>query len=398
MALNSIRPSYGSRARVGTLWEQAQQSEPRGPSNPLVFAATRSLSVGWSKRDEEKRLTGFMRAAEDKWQAPVTSLEKPAHVNDADWNAFKATKTIALVRSGRTPADVTDTIIRAAGSVDGEVIAPRNLFVQRYAPQGTPTGRTVVLAPGFLETGRNYVEQALILSARGDTVLVMDQQWAGLSEGARGGVDRGFGIARDVAAVAALADTPSIVIAGTSMGGLGAYIALRLNALGRINLEGKAMPRGVAGVLSSPYFARTRGIINGTLAASGRVPGLRNISLPALGVPILSHDQVSLRKIAAHAVNERVSGRAQAFHAPEADLARLTDMPVALDAPVYVMHAEQDPLADYEASKLWTARLGAMGHFESLASRNHVMEENPAEQRYLLDGLAWIAARGQPST
>ncbi len=411
--------SFGSRAQVTTFLQKIEDAtvgnkdgiignesdaagSPKGgaiANNPLLFALKQSLAAGWSKADENQKLSSFMTASEKTFGGPVTSLSKPAHVDDERWNGFRLDKAISLVRLGLTPNDVSEHVVTAAGSVDGHAIAPRDVFVQRFAPQGTPSGKTIVVSPGFLESGRNYLEQANILCKEGHAVVVMDHQWAGLSSGPQGGIDRGFGIARDLAAVAAWAhaDAPKneVVLLGTSMGaGAGVVGALTMNDHDRIQLQGPAMPKGINAVLQGPFFARTSSVANATLAAAGTIPLIKEIPLPATGLPILSGDQATLRKLAAHATTESLTGRASAFHASTEDLATTKQAIDAGKGPtgkVYVIHAEGDTLADYQASKMWTAALGNNAKFHTIVgSTSHVIEENLAEQKLMLDGLKWL--------
>jgi len=366
-------------------------------TNPLLFSLKQHLAVGFSKADETAQLAQFLGAFE-KSAGPVTTLPRPAHVSVEDFNGFQLDKAITLVRFGRDPASVTDHVVSARGSVDGNAIAPRDVFVQRFAPQGTPSGKTIVVSPGFLEDGRNHIEQAMLLSEKGHAVVVLDHQWAGLSSSSNGGIDRGFGIARDVAAVAgwAAAEAPGtqLILLGTSMGaGAGVVGALTMNDHGRIDLEGPAMPKGVDGILQGAFFARTSSLVNKTLAAVGSVPLLRDIPLPATGMPILSGDQATLRKLAAHATTEQLTGKAQAFHASTGDLATVRTMLDGGNVPagrIYAIHGDRDTLADHATAKEWIGLLGDKAHFASIASTSHVMGEHPVEQLHVFDALQWL--------
>lgn len=369
-------------------------------TNPIVFGLAQSLAAGWSKKDENEKLAAFLAATEATFGQAVTSLPRPAHVEVEAWNAFQLDKAIALVRFGRAPGEVTDHVVSAKGSVDGQGIAPRELFVQRFAPQGSQhSGKTIVVSPGFLETGRNYLEQADLLTKAGHTVVVLDHQWAGLSSGDRGGIDRGFGIARDVAAVTAWAHaqapTDEIVLVGTSMGGgAGAFGALLMNDLGKIDLDGPPMPRGCNAVLQGPYFGRTTSFANNLLAAAGVVPVVKDLPLPAMGLPVLSQDQATLRKLAAHATTEQLSGRAQAFHASTADLATmraLLEGGHTIGGKVQVLHSAGDTLADHEATKAWVGLLGDRATLTTLAGKDHVFSEDPAERGLVVDALQRLA-------
>lgn len=411
--------SFGSRATVATLVrklddatsgnkdgivgnERSAAGTAAGASafdkNPLLFQLRAFFEVGLTKTDEEARLTSFLDAAVKGWREPVTTAARPAHVDEADWNAFIADKAISLVRLGRTPGEVTEGFVKARGSVDGQAIAPRDVFTQTWKPLGPPSGHTIVVSPGFLETGRNYVEQIQLLNQQGHEVIVLDHQWAGLSssaagKGANGGIDRGFGVARDVAAVTAHAAAAGkkVTLVGTSMGaGAGVLGAIVMNDAGKVHLDGPQMPKGLSAVLQGPFFERTKSLPNELLAGSGLIPGARNVPLPALGLPILSGDQATLRKIAAHASTEHLTGRAQAFHASSEDLATMKKLLVGGHGPqgkIDVIHATRDTLARYGATAEWVKLLGDRGSLTTIDSTSHLFEENPREQALLLDGL-----------
>lgn len=415
------RTSFGTRAQVTTFLDKIADATgnkdgivgnedkganvPKGNSwfdkNPLLFGIKQNLAAGWSKADENAKLAGFLEATEKALGAPVTTLPKPAHVPTETWNAFQLDKAISLVRFDRKPGDVTEHVVKASGSVDGNAIAPRDVFVQRFAPQGKPSGQTFVISPGFLETGRNYQEQADLLTKQGHAVVVLDHQWAGLSEGKAGGIDRGFGIARDVAAVAAWthAQFPNekITLVGTSMGGgAGATGAALMNDNGLVKLDGPPMPKNLDVILQDPFFARTKTVVNSLLAVVGATPILKDIPLPAIGMPILSGDQATLRKLAAHATTERLSAQGQAFHASTADLARMKELLEGGSLPggrFHVIHADNDTLADYATTAEWVKLLGPKATLQTIHSTSHVIEENPAERGLLLDAVEAMSKR-----
>lgn len=387
--------------------EDKAANVPAGQSwfdkNPLLFGLKQNLAAGWSKADENEKLRGFLEATEKTLGGPVTTLARPAHVDAAQWNAFQLDKAISLVRFNRAPGDVSEHVVSARGAVDGHAIAERDVFVQRFAPNpppGTaPSGQTFVISPGFLETGRNYHEQADLLTKQGHAVVVMDHQWAGLSQGKPGGIDRGFGIARDVAAVAAWAHAQfpneKITLVGTSMGGgAGATGAALMNDQGRLQLDGPAMPKNLDVILQDPFFARSKTVVNGALALLGKIAVVKDLPLPAMGLPILSGDQATLRKLAAHATTEQLSARGQAFHASTDDLARMKSLLESGKQPggrFHVIHADNDTLADHATTKEWVALLGPKATLQTIHSTSHVIEENPAEQGLLLDAIRSLA-------
>jgi alpha-beta hydrolase superfamily lysophospholipase len=159
--------------------------------------------------------------------------------------------------------------VNASGSVNGENIPTREIFCQRFKPISSPNGKIVVISPGFLESGRNFYEQADILNKKGYDVIIMDHQWAGYTKGGKPGLaDRGFGVTRDTASVTAYAQTilekeyssyskKEVLIIGNSMGaGPGALGATTLNDNNKIKLNGPKMPIGVNIILQSPFFGK----------------------------------------------------------------------------------------------------------------------------------------------
>ncbi len=418
--------SFGSRATVSTLIarlddatvgnkdgivgnEAKKTGDASGASvfdtNPLLFQLRGFFSVGVSKKDEQARLGDFLGAVEKQF-GPVTTETKPAWVKQNDWNTYVVDKAITMVRLGRPPGDCVDGFVKARGSVDGHDIAPRDVFTQTWrVPEGVkPSGKTIVMSPGFLESGRNYTEQVQLLNKQGHEVVVMDHQWAGLTGdpsrgdagGARGHIDRGFGIARDVAAVAAhlAAQAKHVTLVGTSMGaGAGVLGAVLMNDAdpSRVKLEGSnQMPRGLNVVLQGAFFERSGGVLNGALAASGKLPGLNQFPLPATGAPILSGDQATLRMIAAHASTEHLTGQAQAFHASTEDLAAMKKILESGSKPggrIELIHSKKDTLAHYDATVAWSKLLGDKAHLHTVDSTSHVYSESPTEMKLVLGGL-----------
>lgn len=372
--------------------------------NPLARRVTASLDLRtrYNGYHPEMRLSAAF-ADFERVRGPVTTMSKPAHVTQEAWDAFRADKAISLIRFQRDNHEVTEAMVTAKGSVNGVDIEPREIFTQRIAPVGTPSKTMVVISPGFGQTGRNFHEQAQLLSKQGHDVVLMDHQWAGLSSGMKGGIDRGNGVARDVAAVTAKAnewarasygDQGKVVVLGTSMGGgPGAFGAALLNNSGKISLDGPAMPKDVDLVLQGPYFSPKKNAVNTLMSAMGHVPGLNQLKVPALGLPKLSSDPATLQKFAVHTVTEDISMRAQATNAAHPDLAAmkaLLEQGVRPEGRVFVLHSNKDPLADYDVTREWTALLGDRGHLRTVDSNSHIFEENPAEQHLMLEGFDWL--------
>jgi len=416
-------PDIGSRAQVGALHAAMEdalgnkdgifgnEDQPKGSLDrssffdrqPALSRAKTIAETGLSKQDELDRLGRFVTAQEQRWGKPATNLESQ---QVEDFERFRTEKAIALTRFGRTPDEVLDVIVPAKGSVDGKAIAPRDVFTQLWKPIGEPSGKVLVLSPGFLQTGRNFFEQIDLLNRQGHEVLVMDHQWAGYTSGPKGGIDRGFGVARDVAAVAAYAQqraqeaypdkSPEVVLVGTSMGaGAGVFGALVMNDAGKLTLEGPQMPKGLSAVLQAPYFDKTPTLVNKGLSLLGRVPFLKDLPLPSLGLPILAADPDINQKLAQHANAEGLVARASAFQASDADLSRMRELLAAGERPegrVFFLHADDDPLASLEAAKEMAGHLGERATLLEPKSGNHVMEEGK-ERDLLLQGLDWVSRK-----
>ena len=406
-----MRNAYGSRVQIGALIHclngfPANRDSPAGRASktglwsglgewvrrqPRGAAVIYFLESGLSIGDEEERLEAFVTECEKVWGEPVTALPQSTAI---PFKLFRAQKALALTRFRRTPAEVTEGFVVAAGSIDGEDIAERTLFWQRWAPIGKPSGTTVVVSPGFQETGRSFYEQIHLLAKSGHAAVVMDHQWAGYSSGSKGGVDRGFGIARDVATVTAMvreqAEAGQIVLLGNSMGaGPGVLGALVLNDAGRIQLQGPPMPKGLNAILQAPYLESSPGLCNRALAMFARAGSLSQIPIPALGIPKLTQDPVAAAQFAHHVAEEGVVVRAQAMDATAADLEVILKA-VSSHVPagkVFIVHGDQDPLANPAAVKRLASLLGHRARLLLIQSRNHILEESPSEQQHFLQGL-----------
>lgn len=366
-------------------------------TNPLLFKLKETIDAGFSKLPEEQKLAAFLAAAEKAWGRPVSDVPKPSFISQQDWNAHLVDKAIQLVRLGRDPSSVVDKYVHASGSVEDMKLADRELFTQTWAPTGPSNGKTLVFGPGFLEDHNDYVEQIQIANKLGYTCEVFDQQWAGLTSGASGQIDDAYGIARDTAAVAADAAQSGgggnhVILVGTSMGGgAGAAGAWVKNAKGAIHLNGPQMPKDVDLFAQDAYFSRTPSLLNEALYATSFVPGLNQIPLPASGAPVLSSNPAVLRLIAQHATTDKLTGRAQAFHASDRGLQAIKQDLVDGVKPAgraVLIHATRDTLADYDAASQWSKLLGAK--LISYDSDTHVPEENKAEQGILFQGLAQL--------
>lgn len=382
------------------LW--GNESKPAGTvgdtfsRQPLLLKISSALKVGVSRQDEIARLTRFRKEAEAAWGEPTLnpSIESKLKAGQL----YGAQKAVTLARLGRRPSEVTESFVAAAGSVEGKAIAPRSLFQQHWAPVGKPSGQVVVVSPGFQETWRSFVDQIDALNRAGHDVVVMDHQWAGDSEGSPGGIDRGYGVTRDVAAVTAHAAqlaaskygaSGSVVLYGNSMGaGPGVFAALLLNDNDRIALDGPAMPKGLSAVVQSPFFGPTRSAGNRLLNAAAKLPFVNRIQSPAMGIPDLTDDPVAEQKGAQSAALGDVRAQLKAMAAAANDLERIRERVGQGERPagrIIFIHGDKDPLADPG----WTSQMASYlrAELRMVDSANHVFQESPTESRLALDAL-----------
>lgn len=381
------------------------ESQPAGTHGnfferqPLLAKLQGFLGAGLSTADEIQELQAYRASQEATWGQPVTNLDL-SELKDGE--LFAAQKAIALDRLGRTPADVTEGFIQAAGRVDGHDIAPRDVFYQRFKPVGEPSGKVVVLSPGFQETGRNFYEQIDKMNRLGHDVVVMDHQWAGQTEGSPGGLDRGFGVARDVAATTAFAQSivekeyvdkagSEVVLFGNSMGaGPGVYGAILMNDNGKIELDGPQMPQGVKAVLQSPFLQASDNLTNELLQHASKLPILNRIKAPSAGVPVLTSDKIGGQKGAQSAVLEDTRAQLRSMSSAQPDLDRmneLMDQGLRPQGQIFIVHGNNDPLAASAGSQALKDRLGDQVSLQIIKSNNHVLEQTPTEQDHAILGL-----------
>lgn len=421
--ISSARPSdnpWGSRAQIGATHQLlvdlqqgnadgviGNESRPAGTTgnlferSPVGQRLAASTSLGVSAKDEIDALATAVAGAERAWGMPVIAPDVRARMNGGD--LYAAQKAIRLLQLGRTPADVVDGFITAKGSVAGQAIAPRDLHFQTFAPIGPPSGTTVVVSPGYLETGRTFDEQVQQLNRAGHTVVVMDHQWAGQSDGRPGGIDRGFGITRDTAAMAAFAAAQAeqtfgtgaeVVVFGNSMGaGPGAFSAALLNDQGLIDLDGPAMPKGVKLVLQAPFFGATPSLTNAILQGAANLPVVNRISLPALGLPDITDDARAEQLGARDMVLEDVRSQLSAFKTAQGDIddvmarVRRGERPLGQ---IVIVGNEGDTLAD---SRQWHALKKELGDQVTLhlgSGSDHVVSQSLAQQGLAVAAVATL--------
>ncbi|MFN4150521.1 MAG: alpha/beta hydrolase [Candidatus Sericytochromatia bacterium] len=364
------------------------------PLKPLFEKGEKLLQAELSPTNIVKKLNEFKISKESEWGRPVTNL----NLNDIkQGQLFSIQKAIYLTRFKRTPNQVTEGFLSASGTINDVSIPTREIFWQRFKPVSKANGKIAVISPGFLESGRNFYEQADKLNKYGYDVIIMDHQWAGYTKGGKPGLaDRGFGVTRDVASVTAFAQSilekeyssysqKEVLIIGNSMGaGPGALAAITLNDNNKIKLDGYKMPQGVNVILQAPFLGSTENIINSALSVFAKVPFAKNIQLYNIGVPILTHNKVAAQKAMQISLLEDTRAQANTMISSNKDIdvvLNLIKSGVYPKGKVSIVHADRDPLADSKKSILLSEYMPKdRFSLQVISSNNHVFEQSPEEQ------------------
>ncbi len=372
-------------------------------TNPLALRVRAALSTGVSAADELKLLRDFVQEREAAWGRPVMDPGVQSQLNGGE--LFAAQKAIALTRYGRDPADVTERFVQASGRVNGKDVEAARVFTQHFKPSAAPSGDVVVMSPGFLESGRAFLEEVDRLNKAGAYVVVMDHQWAGQTEGKKGGIASGESIALHVAAVVEDAarvgkelygDDAHLAVVGESMGaGPGVLGAALMARAGRLQVDGSGGQSVLAGdvdlFLQAPYLSATPGVVNALLGHAAKIPFLNQLAAPGTGLPDFVEDPKGEHLVAQAMVLEDVRGRTQAFGASDSfveAMQALLSSGVKPGGKVMVAHDEQDPLADFRKSAALVKDLGAGAALIRLEGGDHGLSaSDPAVVEHLIEHL-----------
>ncbi|HNC99704.1 MAG TPA: alpha/beta hydrolase, partial [Myxococcota bacterium] len=345
------------------LWDEAGGPGLHRPAAILRIEAT--LRTGLSKSDEAHFLAQILAKKQAEWgDTPVTTLYPSAL---PQFIPFVTRKALDLARFARHPTEVTEGFIEASGSVNGANIADREVFFQRFEPHATvpATGKVIVVSPGLQETGRNFLEQIDQMNALGHTVITLDHQWSGYSKGGSpGAMDRLFGAARDVAAVAAqvaawVESEPKlrggeVLLFGNGVGGTAVLAATTMNDADRVKLKGPPMPKGLKMVLQAPFLKAVSSLSNTLLRVGAQIPGLRDLHLPGVGAPANAGDPDAGGKTQQEVLLEGSLPQPSALFAADDDLATLKHAISGGTTPggsALIVHARGDEVAAFSGSE-----------------------------------------------
>jgi choline dehydrogenase len=169
---------------------------------------------------------------------------------------------LAKISEGVVKADgvsVTDPLSGAKKEVSPQ------LFYQRWdPPDGVARKDVVVISPAYQATGRQWTEVAADLARKGNTVLVMDNEYAGLSKGTPGKFS-GESVSAGIALMLSKAEQVrqdeklpgKVRVLGESLGAGAAYSGVLNAYAGNIDLQGRPLPKDNVYVgMVNPYLGK----------------------------------------------------------------------------------------------------------------------------------------------
>lgn len=341
--------------------------------------------------DSVTRLLAFRAQCESNWGELTTRLDL-GRVEHGE--LFAVRKALSLSKLSRLPSDVSEGFLTASGNVDGRRIEPREIFWQRFRPMVKPRGHMVVISPAFGGTGRDYYESATQLNSLGYDVLLMDHQWAGHSDGMRGYLDSGFGIARDVAAITAYAyrllqreyevDSPAaLTLVGKNLGAsAGVLGAIVLNDAGLLRLDGRQMPKGLNAVLVSPWLGAGESLINKCRKLASQLPVINQLVMPRDVPEGVLDSPKSLR------------ARFRAMAIAKSDIDRLCSLVEQGRfgcGKLYVIHSSRHPFIDPVKSAWLVSRYENAAKLRMVDTRHIRSPNSKAVTRYVIEGILELA-------
>lgn len=375
---------FSSSHQVSALREELERfAQARPEARAMVPADLSASSI-----DDIGELLDLRRRCEHDWGAPVTELDL-RRLRGGE--LFAVHKALVLSRLGRHPREVTEGFVTGSGRVGDVRIEPRDIFWQRFLPIGAPNGRVVVLSPRYGETGRDYADAIDAMARQGFDVFVMDHQWAGHTTRSPDGVDSGFGVSRDVAAVGAFAASVmereyqefpdrKLILVGKALGAsAGAFSTALLNDHGLLKLDGREMPKGVDLVMVSPWFGPTSSFQNKVRRVASRIPFIRRLS-------IQYNESTGLRLDSPRAMRSLLAALRRARKDLQVTLDLLEDGKT-IDGRAYIIHNSRDPVASPDLSLRVARQMKDRAILRLVDTRYSETQRPGFMSNYVVDGL-----------
>lgn len=376
---------------------------------PLALRLKEAAAGALTKGESIEVLHDFVERAEEQWGQPVSNLDTASL---KDGNLFKAQKAIMLKKMGLSPDRVTDFTLTVSGEVDGVRVPPRDMFGQYFSAE-QPTGDVQAVSPGFLEGGKNFQELTQQFVKGGLEQVVFDHHWLGQTQGDPGEVEQGENIALETAAALAVADgiqkqrhnSGRTVLLANSMGaGPGGWGQATMADNGRVKLDPVQMPtdlgtpqtlkvpQGVDSVLAAPFLGATvrpfanpvASLLNLGIAGASHIPGLKELPMPAMGLPPLIGDQVGAQKTAQDAVLQ--GSKVQLVSMTAANpfikkVLKLNQKGILPKGRTTIVQGDHDSLANPKKSQLLKTLSPERVELRMLPTRDHVLEQHSEFQK-----------------
>lgn len=344
-----------------------------------------------------KELNDFLSAQEQRWKLKATFLDS----NKIKYGKlFSVQKAINLLRFNRKPSDVVEGFVKSDGKVNGIKIESRDIFWQRFKPISAPNGKMILFSPGYQETGRNFYEQIDKLNKIGFDVVVMDHQWGGQTKVQYQGVlDRGYGLALDVASMAYLCDAilekeykdmpkKELILSGNSVGASAVLMALTLNDNDKIVLERDLfMPKNLRAVLQSVFLGIEESKIKDIIYKLQMKESNKTIELYNTGLPIFTNNASSYQKGVQYNILENVTTKFYAITNANKDINEtITSIESGIkpNNNIYIINADKDPLVDFSKVENLVESIGNTAKLTKVNSENHVFQNTLVEQDFLV--------------
>ncbi len=201
------------------------------------------------------------------------ALDKLAELVGNARRTGAATIELSSIREGvhRATLGVDSGALKRLGidiALEDAIVPPRKIFYRTLSPLAKPSGKVVILPPGYSETGSNMLKQAEELRKDGHFVVCPDMKFDGFGETTSGRFESLVHVARDIAEIARaeggrvlreeLAGHPEaeIILSGNSTTGGGSILAAQLLKAGAFRGELEDPPLGrVRVAVASPYLA-----------------------------------------------------------------------------------------------------------------------------------------------
>lgn len=291
-------------------------------------------------------------------------------------------------------AEAAHGFLTASGKVAGERLLPRDIYWRRFPPTSARwSGKLVVVVPDYGECGRDWALAVDMLTAEGHCVITMDHAWRGYSEGEPQEQQRGYAIARDTAAVLAMAGSllrrelsqhpgAGLVAMGAGLGAsAGILLALLAQANNDLSLDGVPMPANISAVLFAPVLAPSEGMSPWLLSTVGRLPGVGQRLLPP-GSDFAAAEEAARYLAACRAARADLNHALSRYQGPKLR--------------IEVLQGNRDPVASAQAVAVLEKKLGA--HLRLLHSNHHALHQQPQELQFAMPLVAGVGAGELPDS